>query len=266
MRIRRFSPVQKAFHVLLMLTFMLQAASGLSRMYIESVWGTRLTSVFGGYAGALEVHKTVGVLMLLLFAGHICYALYIVAAVRIDKHDSLIPRRSDVREFGQHVRWMLGGDPPRFERWGYWEKFDYWAVFWGMVVLGVTGLLLYSPQTTATYLKGWSLNIALWLHRIEACLAMLHVFVIHFAIVHMRRESFPMDRAMFCGDSEYASASEKWPRWIARLKNAGLLQDRLAEDVSVVRLTISYIFGLAIVVAGVYLLIGGLANIRFISW
>jgi cytochrome b subunit of formate dehydrogenase len=266
MRLKRFTPVQKAFHALLMLSFLVQAVTGTARMYIETAWGTMLTQSFGGYAGCLTVHKYVGLFMLFLFACHLVYVLFVLSTRKLERSDTLWLRRDDLKLFLAHLGWMFGGKPPRFERWGYWEKFDYWAVFWGMIILGATGLMLYSPLDTARYFKGWSLNVALWVHRIEATLAMLHVFVIHFAIAHLRRHTFPMDRAMFCGDTDLESAMEERPAWIARLRTNGVLDSRTVGDASVVRAAVTYVAGLTAVALGIYLVIGGLMNVGLVTW
>lgn len=266
MRLKRFTPVQKAFHALLMLSFLVQAVTGMARMYVETGWGTALAGPFGGYDGCLVVHRYVGLFMLLLFLCHLVYALFIIFAVKVDREDSLWFRGKDVKQFFAHLGWMFGGKQPRFDRWGYWEKFDYWAVFWGMIVLGVTGLMLYNPLATTAYFKGWSLNVTLWVHRIEACLAMLHVFIIHFAIAHLRRHNFPMDRAMFCGDTDLESASEERPEWIARMRTGGRLEERTIVDASFVRLAATYIVGLSAVALGIYLVVGGLMNASLVNW
>ncbi len=48
-RIKRFSPLQRIFHVWLMLSFLTLGATGLSRMYTETPWGKWLNGLFGGY-------------------------------------------------------------------------------------------------------------------------------------------------------------------------------------------------------------------------
>lgn len=266
MRLKRFTPLQKLFHVTLMLSFLVQAVTGTARMYIETAWGQTLAQPFGGYDGCLVMHKYVGLFMLFLFVCHLIYALFIVFAGKLGSDDALWPQKRDATQFFAHIRWMFGGEMPRFERWGYWEKFDYWAVFWGMIVLGITGLMLYSPLDTSRYFKGWSLNVALWVHRIEACLAMLHVFIIHFAIAHLRRHNFPMDQAMFSGDTDLRSAEEERPAWLARLRTNDMLSDRTDEDVSFIRLAGSYVIGLSAVGLGIYLVVGGLMNAGLVSW
>lgn len=266
MRLKRFTPMQKAFHGLLMLSFLMQSVTGVARMYIETTWGQSLAAAFGGYENCLALHKIVGLFMIVLFACHLAYVLAIIIACKVEKKDSLLFGLDDLKQFAAHLRWMAGGSAPRFERWGYWEKFDYWAVFWGMIVLGVTGLMLWSPLDTARYFKGWSINVAFWVHRIEACLAMLHVFVIHYAIAHLRRHNFPMDRAMFAGDTDLAAAAKERPAWIERLRMKGELEEKTVIDVPAPKAVLAHIVGLGAVALGIYLVVGGLLNAGFVSW
>ena len=146
-RIKRFTPAQRLFHLLLMLFFLIQAATGLARLYSATNWGRFLVSFFGGYDQALRIHWRVGLFMLALLGVHVLYVLISVDWRRFPKSvygpDSLLPRKEDLVQALQHVGWLLGlRRPPRFDRWGYWEKFDYWAVFWGICILGGTGLVL----------------------------------------------------------------------------------------------------------------------------
>ncbi len=270
-RIRRFTPVQRLFHLLLVLSFATQAVSGLSRMYIETNWGRFLASLFGGYEGALNVHKWGGIFMLTLFCVHVVYVLATIDWRRFPRSlygpDSLLPRWADVAQTFQHIGWFLGmAKPPRFDRWGYWEKFDYWAVLWGMVILGGTGLIMYNSIVSSRYMPGWGLNAALWVHRIEAILAMAHVFIIHFFIGHLRRHSFPMDLAMFEGSVSLDAASHERPAWIARLEHTGKLEDVLVSKAKVGWRFLFYLFGYAALAFGVFLLIGGLVNSPYITW
>ena len=87
------------------------------------------------------------------------------------------------------------GPAPRFDRWTYFEKFDYWAVYWGLPLLAVTGLMAMYPLVTSQFLPGWSLNIAVLLHRAEALLAVTYIFVVHFFVGHLRPMSFPDERS-----------------------------------------------------------------------
>jgi hypothetical protein len=134
----------------------------------------------------------------------------------------------DVVDFFRHLRWVLfGGALPRFERWGWWEKFDYWAVWWGLIIVGATGLLIYNPVLSADYVPGWFYNVALWIHRIEAVLAMGHIFTVHFFVEHFRPSTFPFSATMFDGGMPLEHARAEHPRWVERLEREGQLQARL---------------------------------------
>src|SRR3546814_16950446 len=75
--------------------------------------------------------------------------------------NSLIPGLQDLKDILAMFKWFFGRGPrPAFDRWTYWEKFDYWAPFWGVTIIGVSGLVMWIPYTVATYLPGWIFNIA----------------------------------------------------------------------------------------------------------
>lgn len=266
MKIRRFTPVQKTFHLLLIATFLTQAVTGMARMYSTTLFGQALGTPFGGYENCLVVHKAVGLVMIALFACHVVYAIFLVFSRKIDKGDSLIPQLRDLKEFFGHLRWMFGGKLPAFDRWGYWEKFDYWAVFWGMVLLGRTGLMLYNPIETARYMDGSELNVALWMHRLEAALAMGYIFLVHFGVVVLRKHSFPMDQAMWGGNASLELMQLEKPAWIERLKSSGQLDTLVIKEPSPVLTAFSYLLGLGGVTLGVYLIVGGLMNARLVPW
>lgn len=271
MRLKRFTVVQRAFHLLLMLSFLIQALTGFAALFFNTAWGRGTAGVFGGYEGMIGLHKYVGFFMIGLFLVHVLYIIVKIDWKRFPGSlfgpDSLLPGPTDVKQFFQHVGWMIGvAKEPRFDRWGYWEKFDYWAVFWGMVVMGGTGLILAAPKTASLFMPGWMFNVALWVHRIEAMLAVAHLFIIHFFIAHLRRRSFPMDRAMTQGDVDLAHASQEKAAWVERLRSEGRLENMTRPDRSPAVKAVSYVFGLSMVVLGVYILIVGITHAPYASW
>jgi len=240
-------------------------------MYIESSWGERLTRVFGGYEVALSIHKYVGIFMVCGFVVYLLYLLFSVNWRQFPRSlfgaDSLLPQPRDARDLLRHIGWFLRiTKVPRFDRWGYWEKFDYWAVLWGISILGITGLIMAYSLAASRFMPGWGLNVAFWIHRIEAILAMCHVFIIHFFIGHLRRHSFPMDRAMFEGSTDLDATRHEKPAWIARLEKSGKLKSILVTEAKLGWRAFFYLFGYAAIVFGVFLLIGGLVNSPYITW
>ena len=101
-----------------------------------------------------------------------------------------LPRTSGLHE----VVPRTAGRGPQYGRWTYWEKFDYFAVFWGIAVIGSTGLMLWFPEFFTRLLPGWLINVATIIHSDEALLATGFIFTVHFFNTHLRPEKFPMDR------------------------------------------------------------------------
>ena len=271
MRLKRFTVAQRVFHLLLMLSFLFQALTGFAALFFNTAWGRGTAGVFGGYEGLLHWHKNVGFFMIGLFLVHVIYVLVKIDWKRFPGSlfgpDSLMPRPTDIKQFFQHVGWMIGvAEEPRFDRWGYWEKFDYWAVFWGMVIIGGTGLILAMPLAASRIMPGWMFNVALWVHRIEAMLAVAHLFIIHFFIAHLRRRSFPMDLAMTQGDVDLTHANHEKAAWVERLRSEGRLESLTRADRPAAVKVISYAFGLAMVALGVYILIIGITHAPYASW
>lgn len=270
-RILRFNIFDRLFHVFIMVTFLIQAVTGMGRLLYTTAWGKSVINLFGGYEGATTVHNTVGVLMIIGFVVHIIYVLAKVEWKTWRKslfdEDSLVPRPADVVHFGQKVRWFFGmGPPPAFDRWTYWEKFDYWAVFWGLPLLGITGLMLMYPLTTSRIMPGWVLNILALLHRAEALLAMLYIFIIHFTIGHFRRGMFPMNECMFSGSVELEKEMQEKPLWIARLKENGRLEKVIVPEPSRWYRTLYFVFGYIALAVGLYLLFIIIRYRHVIEW
>jgi cytochrome b subunit of formate dehydrogenase len=271
-KIRRFTAVQRLFHVLLVISFMIQASTGFARMFIETEWGRGLAYVFGGYGSALVLHKVSGTFMVLLFLSHLVYLAVVIDwrefPASVFGPDTLMPRLSDFKDFFQHIGWFVGlAKVPKFGRWGYWEKFGYWAVFWGVVVFGITGFMLFDPVATARYFPGWSLNVALYVHREETILAMGYLFIAHFFVAHFRPNRFPMDRAIFDGTLDLEETIEERPEWIGRMRRDGVLEQQIVfSEPSRAYRVASYVFGYLMVGLGLFLLVSGLLNGGLITW
>lgn len=270
-RIVRFSIFDRLFHVGIMVTFLTQAVTGMGRLLYTTAWGKGVVNLFGGYEGATTVHNTVGILMIIGFVIHIAYVLAKVEWKSWHRSlfdaDSLVPRWADAVHLGQKIRWFFGlGPPPAFDRWTYWEKFDYWAVFWGLPLLGVTGVLLMYPQVTSRIVPGWVLNVLLLFHRAEALLAMLYIFIIHFTIGHLRRGMFPMNECMFAGSVELEEEAKEKPLWIARLQEEGRLEEVMVAGPPHWYRVVYFIFGYLALAVGLFLLLTLLIYRNYVEW
>jgi hypothetical protein len=136
---------------------------------------------------------------------------------------SMMPRWQDAKDMFNHLRWFLWlGPKPKFGRFTYWEKFDYFAVFWGVLVIGSSGFVLWYPEFFTTVLPGWVINLAHIIHSEEALLATAFIFTIHFN-GHLRPDKFPFDDVIFTGRESTEEMERERVREIEHLKS----EDRL---------------------------------------
>jgi len=112
----------------------------------------------------------------------------------------MVFNKKDVQDLIGNFKWFIGKGPrPQYGRWTYWEKFDYFAVFWGMFVIGSTGLILWFSEFFTNFIPGYMINVATIIHSDEALLATGFIFTVHFFNTHLRPEKFPMDVVIFTG-------------------------------------------------------------------
>jgi cytochrome b subunit of formate dehydrogenase len=227
--IRRFDAFDRILHGLLMLSFLGLAATGLPLLFSEEPWASTLARVFGGFVVAGWLHRVCATLLIGVFLTHLTRVgrrIFIGKEYRLLwGPDSMVPQPRDVRELIGHMRWFVGlGERPRFERFTYWEKFDYWAVFWGMGIIGASGLLLWFPEIFSRLLPGWIFNVALLIHGEEALLAVGFIFTMHFFNGHLRPEKFPMDPVIFTGRLTLEELKEERPEEFARMSATGRLE------------------------------------------
>ena len=109
--------------------------------------------------------------------------------------------KKDLHDIVGMFAWFFGRGPkPQFDRYAYWEKFDYLSLVAGTVIIGVTGFMMWFPMKTTQILPGECLNVALVIHSNEALLAMGVIFIfVHFFSAHLKPETFPLDKVIFTG-------------------------------------------------------------------
>jgi cytochrome b subunit of formate dehydrogenase len=202
---RRFTPIQRVMHAALMLTFVGCALSGLPLIFADRPWAATLAQILGGFTGAGLIHRICGAVMIVVFVSHVVmvFAKAFTGGNALKTFwgpDSMVPQLQDGIDIWNNFKWFLGlGPRPQFDRWTYWEKFDYWAVFWGMFIIGGSGLLLWFPVFFSNLIPGWMFNIASLVHGEEALLAVGFIFTFHFFNGHLRPDKFPMDVVIFTG-------------------------------------------------------------------
>jgi len=225
----RFTRAQRYLHATLFTSFLGLAATGLPLRFSESIWARGLAKGVGGFGAILFFHKFCAIVLTIAFLIHV-KDLFTRAVIHREKgifwgKTSMVANWKDVKDLFGHIRWFLGlGPKPQFERYAYWEKFDYWAVFWGMVVIGFSGYAMWFAPFFAHFLPGWALNAVLVIHSEEGLLAILFIFSIHFVNTHLRPDSFPMDMVIFTGVESEEEFKHKRTQEYERLKAQGKLE------------------------------------------
>ena len=218
----RFDRYHRTLHGLLMLSFLGLALTGLPLLFSDAPWAATLARVWGGFHTAGILHRTFAVLLISVFGAHVFRLLHRLFVKKelyiLWGPASMTPQPRDVVEMLRHMRWFLGlGSRPRFDHFTYWEKFDYWAVFWGMGVIGTSGLVLWFPELFSWFLPGSWFNIALLIHGEEGLLAVGFIFTIHFFNTHLRPDTFPVDRVIFSGKMPLHEVKERYSGWYERV-------------------------------------------------
>jgi cytochrome b subunit of formate dehydrogenase len=229
----RFTLGQRYLHAILVTTFLGLAMTGMPLRFSHLGWAVRFANAVGGFAAILFFHKLCAVTLTVGFLIHVADTLYRGIIKREGGifwgPESLVPRPKDVSDFIAQIRWFFWlGPKPRFDRFAYWEKLDYWGVFWGMAIIGFSGYAMWFPSFFAKFMPGSLLNVALVLHGEEALLAIWFIFAIHFFNTHLRPDSFPMDLVIFTGRETEEDLKQKHPEEYQRLLETGGLQARQA--------------------------------------
>lgn len=198
----RMSLAQRWQHAVLATSFIILAVTGFALKFPDS-WLARAM-------GSSEpfrrwTHRIAGIVLLLVGAYHLIYILASKEGRRLVK--DLFPVKKDLTDVLAAVRYLVGlsKEKPKIGRFGYAEKMEYWAVVWGTVIMGVTGLAIWFKMDVTRFLPRWLVDVSLTIHYYEAVLACLAIIVWHFYHVIFDPDVYPLNLA--CWDGK---VSEHW--------------------------------------------------------
>lgn len=230
--VKRFTEVQRLTHFLVIVSFLTLAATGLPLHFHHERWAQWVARFLGGVEVTRFLHRGGALITVGYFGIH-----FAALAARIWRErsirvligpDSLVPRLRDVENFLEHLRWCLYlGPRAKVDRWTYWEKFDYMAIFWGVPIIGTSGLVLWFPEFFSSLIPGIGFNLASIIHGDEALLATSFIFIVHFFHTHLRPEAFPIDVSVFTGTVPLERFKRERPEHYERLLAEGTLEKML---------------------------------------
>ncbi len=220
----RFHWTQRVAHALLLISFTMLGLTGLPQKYALTGWAQAMIAFFGGIETTRLIHHTFAVVLILLAIYHfldIGYRIFV-------RHTrpNMLPTLKDVRDALQAFLYNLGfgKSRPQMGRYTFEEKAEYWALIWGVAIMGITGFMMWNPIFTTKLLPGEIIPAAKAAHGGEALLAVMAIVVWHMYGVHFKH----FNKAMWTGKQTDEEMLQEHPLELADIK-AGLAERQLDE-------------------------------------
>jgi formate dehydrogenase gamma subunit len=202
--VTRMKASQRWQHAALAISFIVLAITGFALKFPDSFVAKMLGSSepFRRWS-----HRIAGILLLLAGVYHLIYILRTKDGRKLAR--DIFPAKKDIADAVGSMRYLLGlrREKPQIGRFGYAEKMEYWAVVWGTIIMGVTGLIVWFKMDVTQWLPRWAVDVALTIHYYEAILACLAIIVWHFYHVIFDPGVYPLNLA--CWDGK---VSQQWQK------------------------------------------------------
>ena len=229
--INRFDIHQRLQHIGLAVSFLLLVLTGLPLKFPNAGISQWWVAFWGGVEVTRTAHRVGAWVMVMVSLYHVLYLLVNVLVLHKAFPVKMIPSLKDVKDFGQDLAYSFGlrRDKAQYDRYDWRQKFDYWAIFWGVPVMAGSGFILMFPVFVSNYLPGWIVPAALVAHSDEAMLALTWIFVVHMFFSHFAPGSFPANTSIFTGRVSREKYEKEHPVEYARMTGSG---DSQRADVS----------------------------------
>lgn len=206
----RFDLSQRIQHLLLIVSFTMLALTGLVQSFSRAGWAQAILSVLGGLDGARMIHHIFSVLLAAVFFYHV---FSVIVDLIFKPSRAMLPRLQDARDAIQSAKYLLGreAEQPRYDRFDFRQKVEYWALIWGTVLMGVTGIILLFPLVATRYLPGVVVYAAKAAHGLEALLAVASVITWHMYGTHFAGGRWRLDTTIFTGKISRERMLEEHP-------------------------------------------------------
>ena len=217
-KIKRFSLNQRIQHLWLFVSMIFLSVTGMALLFSEN-WGQYVISDFGGFQATLDLHYASAIAMGALIVYH--FGFYASKFVTNKLTGQPAPfdiniGLPDIKDAISNMKFYLGiGPKPKFGKYNYMEKFDYWGIYWGMIILGVPGVIMWADGTNAFN------GLAFVFHTKEALLAVLFLGIFHLYQAHFSPRKFPMNGTFLSGTMSEAEMKEDHPVELDKLKAQG---------------------------------------------
>lgn len=214
-KVQRFDLNQRIQHMWLFITTFILALTGFAQMYYNS-WGYYVGQMLGGQQNLISAHLLTAFFLGILIVYHFAFygAQYVIRRMRGNPVPlSIMLSKKDITAFIQSMKYLVGrGDAPKNSKYDYAQKFDYWGIYWGMIILGTPGVLMW--MYGYDFLNG----LPFIMHTDEAMLAVLFLMVFHFYQTHFNPKYFPMNKVFITGKVSEKDMEIEHPLELERIK------------------------------------------------
>ena len=208
----------------IMASFPTLVFTGFALKYPDAWWAKPLLLWESGVGVRGGLHRTAAIVMIAATAFHVVHLV-------LRKRDrsfiwAMIPTITDATDMLHVFRYNLGltNEEPKFAKFNYAEKMEYWAFMWGTLVMGVSGFLLWFNNFTLTHFPKWVTDAATAVHWYEALLATFAIIIWHFYLVIFDPMVYPMDTAWVNGKIPADHYRHSRPEYFRMLERAGLVE------------------------------------------
>jgi formate dehydrogenase subunit gamma len=217
-QILRFTVQQRAEHFVTMAVFVLLCLTGLPQKFFEAGWAHVTVDLFGGIDRTRWVHRFCGVVLALSTVIHFANAAVTMWSKKVGF--TMAPVRKDFEDAVLQLKFYLGmtNRQPRYDRYDYKQKFEYWGLVFGNVIMVATGFVLFFPVAFANLVPGQIIPAAKVAHSNEGLMAFFVITIWHIFNAHLNPDVFPFDPSMFTGKISRERMLHEHPLELARIE------------------------------------------------
>ena len=214
----RFNVQQRVEHFITMVTFALLCLTGLPQKFHGAEWAHAIVDLFGGVDVTRWIHRIAGITLAVSTVVHFTRGILLMMSKR--QYFSMVPTRKDFEDAILQLRYYLGAtqDHPKYDRYTYKEKFEYWGLVVGNVIMVLTGFILFFPVQAASLIPGQFIPAAKVAHSNEGLMAFFVITIWHIFNAHLNPDVFPFDASIFTGKVSRERYVHEHPLELARLE------------------------------------------------
>jgi formate dehydrogenase subunit gamma len=214
----RWNLQQRIEHFITMSVFALLCLTGLPQKFFQHGWAQGLVGVFGGFDNTRWIHRVCGIILAISTVVHFANAIAIMLSKKVGF--TMVPTKKDFEDVVQQLKYYLGSSDkqPLYDRYTYKEKFEYWGLVVGNVIMVLTGFMLFFPVQAANLLPGQIIPAAKVAHSNEGLMAFLVITIWHIFNAHLNPDVFPFDTSIFTGQVSRERYEHEHPLELARLE------------------------------------------------